>query len=117
MKKIFVVSFMLMFTLMISAQNRGFGGANMDEMYAQMKTLLSLNDQQMEKVKTIYSESMTKMREQSEQIGDDREKRRELMTKVNAERAESLKKVLTEEQFKKYQAWEEERRQNRQRGN
>ena len=109
MKKIFVVSFMLMFALMVSAQGR----PNMDEMIAELKKELTLTDQQLEKVKTIYTESMTKMRDQMESIGDDREKRRELMTKVSAERAESLKKVLNEEQFKKYQAWEEKRRQNR----
>ena len=111
MKKIFVVSFMLMFAFIVSAQQRG--GMNMDETYAELKKELSLTDQELEKVKTVYTESMTKMRSQMEQVGDDREKRRELMTKVNAERSESLKKVLTEEQFKKYQAWEEKRRQNR----
>ena len=116
MKKILFVSFLFMFSLMASAQQggggRGFGMMD-DEAYADMKTKVGLDDQQLEKIKVIYTEFSTKMRSERENIGDDREKMREVMTKISAERDESVIKLLNAEQTKKYQTWSEERRQRR----
>ena len=116
MKKILFLSVMFMFSLIASAQQGGgrggFGMMN-DEAYADMKAKVGLDDQQLEKIKAIYTESSTKMRAEMEKIGDDREKMMELMTKANTERDDSIKKLLSDDQAKKYQAWSDERRQRR----
>ena len=117
MKKILFVGCMLMFSFALFAQGPGGGrggfGMMNDEAYADMKAKVGLSDKQLEDIKAIYTESSTKMREEREKIGDDFEKMREVMTKINAERDESIKKLLNEDQAKKYQAWSEERRQRR----
>ena len=116
MKKKLFVSFLFMFSFsLIAFAQQGGGGRGMmnDEAYADMKTKVGLDDQQLAKIKVIYTESSTKMRTERENIGDDREKMMEVMTKINAERDESVKKLLNAEQAKKYQTWSDERRQRR----
>ena len=108
---------MFMFSLIASAQQGGGGrggfGMMNDEAYADLKAKVGVDDQQLEKIKAIYTESSTKMRAEMEKIGDDREKMMELMTKANTERDDSIKKLLNDDQAKKYQAWSDERRQRR----
>ena len=114
MKKIFVLSFMLMFALIVSAQQRRGGMMSeeaMAQMYEEMKKELSLTDKQFEDVKAIYTDYYTKMREQRESAGGDREKMRELMTSLGEKRNEKIKEVLTAEQFTKYEKMEADRRQ------
>ena len=100
MKKILVVSLMLVFALMVSAQNRGgrLSEAEMEKRYEEMKKELSLNDQQLEKIKAIDTAFYAKMREARESGGGDRDSWRAMGEK----RREDIKKVLTEEQNTKY---------------
>lgn len=112
MKKILIASCLFMFALVVSAQNRGGGpGGDMTKRYEEMKKELSLNDQQVDSLKVIDQEFFTKMREQREKNGDDREKGREEMQKMSEQRNERVKKILTDEQFTKYQEMESQRRQ------
>jgi len=115
MKKIFTVSLMLVFALMVSAQNRGGRGlseADMEKRYEQMKKELGINEQQLEKIKVIDKDYFAKMREAREAGGGDREGFRAMGEK----RREEIKKVLTEEQNTKYvemeRKWREERQRN-----
>ena len=115
MKKILAVSLMLVFAFMLSAQNRGgrLSEADMEKRYEEMKKELSLKDQQLDKIKVIDKDYFAKMREARESGGGDRDAWRGMGEK----RRESIKDVLTEEQFTKYQEmerkWREERQGNR----
>ena len=116
MKKIFAVSLMLVFALMVSAQNRGGRGlseADMEKQYEEMTKELSLKTEQLEKIKAIDKEYYAKIREARESGEGDRDSWRAMGEK----RRESIKKVLTEEQYTKYQEmerkWREQRRANR----
>lgn len=112
MKKILIAGCMFMFAFMISAQNRGGApGGDMTKRYEEMKKELSLNDQQVDSLKVIDQEFFTTMREQREKNGNDREKGREIMQKMNEQRNERVKAILSEEQFTKYQEMENQRRQ------
>ena len=114
MKKVFVLSFMLCFAMIVSAQQqqqrRGMGMMT-DEAYAEMKKELALNDKQMDSIKVIYADYSNQMRTQSESIGDDREKRRELMTSLTEKRNKRIKANLTADQYTKFEKWEADRRQ------
>ncbi|MDR3250981.1 MAG: hypothetical protein LBT42_04870 [Tannerella sp.] len=113
MKKLFVVSFMLMFAFMVSAQDRQRGGGqgDMTARYAELKKDLKLSDQQVDSLKAIDTEVFAKMRDLREESGGDRDKMRELMTKVNEKRDERVKAILSKEQFDKYKESEAQRRQ------
>ena len=114
MKKILVVSLMLVFTLMVSAQNRGgrLSEADMEKRYVEMKKELSLNDQQLEKIKAIDKDFFAKMNEARESGSGDRDTWRAMGEK----RREDIKKVLTDEQNTKYQEMERKWREERQSG-
>jgi hypothetical protein len=77
---------------------------------------LQLNDEAQEKMKAILVQSREDVQEFFVRLRDggniDREKIREGMQKVNNEADEAVKKILSEEQFEKYQ---EIRTRNRQR--
>ncbi|MDR1722487.1 MAG: hypothetical protein LBR84_00930 [Tannerella sp.] len=116
MKKILLVSFMFMFALMISAQDRPRGGGRFGGDPAarleQLKKDLGLNEKQVESIKTIDENFMKKMQAQREQGQDgDREARMQQMRKMSEERNAEYKKILTEEQYKKFIEQEEQRRQ------
>lgn len=113
MKKILVLGCLFMFAFMVSAQNRGGGQGpgDMDKRYEELKKKLSLNDQQVDSLKVIDQEFFTKMREQREKNGGDREKGREEMKKMGEQRDERVKTILTDEQFTKYKEMENQRRQ------
>ena len=114
MKKILAVSLMLVFTLMVSAQNRGgrLSEADMEKRYVEMKKELSLNDQQLEKIKAIDKDFFAKMSEARENGSGDRDTWRAMGEK----RREDIKKVLTDEQNTKYQEMERKWREERQSG-
>jgi hypothetical protein len=74
-----------------------------------------IDDATAKKVQEInlkYSKIMRDMREKS----DDREAMREEMGKIREKRDAEIKALLTDEQYKKYQAQQEEMRKNRQGG-
>ena len=76
-----------------------------------MKKDLNLNDKQFADYKKIDSEYRTKLTTARQNAGDDREKMREEMTKLNTERNTKLKAALTADQFKKYEELMAQRRQ------
>lgn len=80
---------------------------------------LGLGEEKREKVKAELVEMYKKMGEtfakMREQGGFDREKRREAMQKVRAKYEGALRKILSAEQFEKYQKLQERRRAERSR--
>ena len=117
MKRIFFVTCLLTFAIMVSAQDgQRRGGFQMTPeqraaYFDQMKKDLNLNDKQFADFKKVSEEYQTKTREAMEKAGDDREARREVMTKLRAEQNDKLKSVLTADQFKKYEEIQAQRMQ------
>lgn len=128
MKKIGILMMVLvMATFFANAQNWGGGGGqqrefNPEEMAkrqtAEIKEKCGLNADQEKKVYELNLASgkkMAKMREEMMAAGgppsdDMREKMRKMREDQNAE----MKKILTADQYTKYQAYQEERRKQRQ---
>jgi Spy/CpxP family protein refolding chaperone len=78
-----------------------------------LKTELTLTDEQIPKVEKIYLDANKKMSEMRANSGGNREGMRDKMMAINKKRDEEMKKVLTAEQFTKYQKYLEEQRANR----
>ena len=107
MKRIFVVSFLLMFAFMVSAQQGGGQRGQMTperlaQRYEQLKKDLNLTDKQLDDIKKIEADYRTKMTAAREKAGDDREKMREEMTKLRNEQNAKVKPLLKEDQYAKY---------------
>jgi hypothetical protein len=68
---------------------------------------LKLDEKKAESFRKILDEATQKMREEREKIrsagNQNREAMREAFTKINDERDKEIKKVLSEEEYKKYQ--------------
>ena len=117
MKRFLIVTCLMTFAIMVSAQEgQRRGGFQMTpeqraQYYEQLKKDLSLSDKQLADFKKIDEEYMAKMREAREKAGDDREKMRESMTKLRAEQTAKIKPLLSEEQFKKYEELQAQRMQ------
>jgi len=77
---------------------RGFGAGQGLE---QMKKDLNLTDDQATKVKAVMEERQKKMQELRGET--DREARREKMRSIMEESNKQMKKILTDEQYKKYE--------------
>jgi len=116
----FLLVAVLIGTTVAMAQNRGgqrqFDPEEMAKRQTeQFKTELELNDTQAEKMEKVLLNSyneMTALRQ--EMTGEeDRTKMREKMTEWRANQQKELKKILTDEQFAKYEKLMEERRANR----
>nr|WP_321356711.1 hypothetical protein [uncultured Draconibacterium sp.] len=116
----FLLVVVLVGTTMAMAQNRGgqrqFDPEEMAKTQTeQFKTELELNATQtekMEKVLLTSNKEMTAMRQ--EMSGEeDRTKMREKMMAMRTEQQKEIKKILTDEQFAKYEKLMEERRANR----
>ena len=116
MKKILTMSLMLLFAFMVSAQNQNRGGGfrlseeEQTKRYEELKKELALKPAQLDSIKAIdkrFNDEIRKAREAGNNT--DRDARRALSEK----RTESIKKVLTKEQFTKYEAlqakWREAR--------
>ena len=117
MKKVFVlfIATMLAGTFAVKAQGGGGGGfrqspeerlKNTKERLADLK----LDKEQAAKTDSVFLEyfkAQSKMREEMMSGGGqpDREQMREKMQKMSADRDEKLKKIFTDEQYKK---WKEE---------
>jgi periplasmic protein CpxP/Spy len=114
---------LLAFTVVTVAQNRGSGNFDPKEMAKrqteQLTEELDLNKDQQKKVLELnekYSEKMSAMFQDMRSGGGDREAMREKMGKMREEQNKEMKKLLTEDQYKKYEKYLEERRSSRGQG-
>lgn len=119
-KVIFLLMFVLVGTTLSMAQNRG-GQRQLDpeEMAKKqtqtLKTELALNEDQAEKMEKVLFSSykeMSELRQEMRQT-ENRSGMREQMTSLRAKQEKEIKKILSEEQFKKYKKMMEERRERR----
>lgn len=101
------------------AQNQGPRNFDPKEMAKrqteELTKQLDLNKDQQKKVLELnekYANKMSEMRNG----GGDREAMREKMTKMREEQNKEMKKILTEDQYKKYEKYLEERRSRRGQG-
>jgi len=122
MKKLFVLSIMLLatFTLATAQQRQGQGMTPEERAKTQterLEKLLSLTAAQKTKVHAIELEIGKEMTAQRQRTQGDREAMREAMLEVNKKRDAKYKEVLTADQFKKYLEDNEQRARERQRNN
>ena len=80
---------------------KGKRGWSVEQQLDRMSTRLSLTDEQKPKVKAVLEEERTKMRELRSE--SDRSTRREKMQTIRKDTTAKMKKILNEEQFKKYE--------------
>jgi len=126
MKRIFIVTCMLTFAFMISAQGGQGGGQGggqrqggfqqtpeqQAEYLNRMKTDLKLNDKQFTEFKKIYEETLKKQAALREKYqGGDREKMLEERTKLTTEQNAKYKAALTADQYKKLEELQAAQRQ------
>ena len=119
----FLLVVVLVGTTMAMAQNTG-GQRQFDPeeraktQAEQFKTDLELNATQAEKMEQVLLASYKEMATLREEMSgeEDRTKMREKMTEMRAEQQKEIKKILTDEQFAKYEKLMEERRANRRGG-
>ena len=127
MKKLFVLSIMFLATVTFATAQPGQGqGGQRQQMTPEerakaetdrLEKLLTLKADQKTKIYAIEIElgkEMTKLRENNQ--GGDREAMREAMQKIRTKREAKYKEVLTADQFKKYQADNEQRQRERGQG-
>jgi len=82
----------------------------------QMKESLELTAEQLPNVEKLNLEYAGKMKEARDQAGDDREAMRSTMTEMMKEKDVKMKKILTADQWTKFEADRKERIQNRRGG-
>lgn len=119
MKKIsLMILSVMLFTVVSIAQNRGnfdpkeFAKRQTEELTKE----LSLNKDQQKKVLELnnqVADKMTAMREDMMSGGGDREGMRDKMMKIREDQQKEMKKILTEDQYKKYEKYLEEQRARR----
>ncbi|WP_167608106.1 DUF4890 domain-containing protein [Maribellus sediminis] len=116
-----IAVFALSFATM--AQNQGPRNFDPKEMAKrqteELTEQLDLNKDQQKKVLELnekYGNKMSEMRDDMRNGGGDREAMREKMTKMREEQNKEMKKILTEDQYKKYEKYLEERRSRRGQG-
>lgn len=124
MKKIgLLLLFAFVLTTVSMAQNRGERNFDPEEMAKrqteELTKTLDLNKDQQKKVLSLnkeMGEKMSAMREDMRDGGGDWGAMREKMTKIREEQNKEMKKILTEDQYKKYEKYLEERRARRGQG-
>jgi len=79
----------------------------------QMKDSLELTAEQLPKVEALNLKYAEKMNEARAKAGDDRESMRSAMMEMIKEKDLELKKILTEDQWTKFEKQRQERMQNR----
>lgn len=120
MKKIgFLLIALIMGTMVGTAQN--WQNATPEEMAKrqtdQIKEKCGLDKAQEKKVYDLNLEASKKMAKMREQMqGGDRDSMRDKMTKMRDEQNKEMKKILTAEQYVKYEKYLEERRAARPQG-
>lgn len=102
-----VVALVLAFTLNASAQDRSADNAK--KMADNMKTELSLTDAQYDKVLDLNKSFSGKVAE-AKKTSTDKKQVGQAVKTLNEEREASLKKILTEDQFKTYLVKKEEKK-------
>ncbi|MCU4163686.1 Spy/CpxP family protein refolding chaperone [Carboxylicivirga caseinilyticus] len=114
MKKLILGAFLTIFIASASqAQNRPSPEERVKQQTEQMAKDLNLTEKQKEQVTELnkkFGEKMKKMRDENQ---GNREKMREAMGELRTERNTELKKILTDEQYKKYLELEEKRMKER----
>lgn len=113
MKKILFILFAsLTFATISNAQQGGRrGGMNPQEMIQQLKDSLNLSDVQVDSVKVIFKEFLSKQMELRQNQDMSREDRMAKMKELNDARNARLKSVFTDEQYNKFKEMEERRRE------
>ncbi len=101
----------------------GMGGGNfdpaafVDRQMEELKESLELSDDQEKQVREIIVAGFETMRNAREEMQDgDRDAMREKMQAMREEQTTKIKAVLTEEQFTKYEAIQQERRERMRQG-
>ena len=106
MKRFIIAGCIIMCAWVVSAQNQG-GAQRMEEMRAQWyETLtkeLKISTAQLDSIKKFDAEFAPKQRELFEKYRDDREKMTSERTKLTDQLNAKIKKVLTADQYKKYE--------------
>jgi len=107
-KMIFICTLMVLGTICMYAQNRGGDmQQRMKERVENYVKELKLEGDKATKFREVQNASMEKMRKEMESMRDsgnmDRDAMRAKMEKFNEERDAEVKKVLSEDEFKKYQ--------------
>ena len=122
MKKIGFLLIALLFGTMVS-MGQNWQNATPEEMAKrqtdQIKEKCGLDKTQEKKVYDLNLESskkMAKMREEMRGGGGPNEEMRAKMTKIREDQNAEMKKILTADQYKKYEQYLEERRAARQQG-
>ena len=117
---VFLLMVVLLGTTIAMAQNRGgqrqFNPEEMAKRQTERyKTELKMNDTQTEKMEQVLLASYKKMSTMREEMREDadRTKMREQMTEWRTEQEKEIKKILTDDQFEKYEKMMEERRSRR----
>ncbi|WP_119079429.1 hypothetical protein [Chitinophaga alhagiae] len=115
-KLLLLLAFGLAVTFSAQAQQGGGQRRSVEERVKmtvdRMKETLQINQDQATKLEAVFTKSfkdMEKAREDARSSGNRMD--REAFTKFSKERDEKVKSILTEEQYKKYEAAEKERRQ------
>lgn len=113
----------IVFATVAMAQNQGQRSFDPKErakrQTEELTKALGLNKDQAKKVlelNTKMGEKMSAMWSEARNGGGDREAMREKMTKVREEQNTEMKKILTEDQYKKYEKYLEEQRARRGQG-
>lgn len=116
-----ISSLFILMTVHLNAQERGQqhrgprGHMNPEEMIQkmleQMKTELQLDEKQEKQVKELFTENFKKRGELMKKYQGQRDSVMFYNKKIEEQQNLSLKKILTEEQYKTYQTNQEKRRQ------
>ncbi len=95
-------------------QNQQERRQRMEQMNERIASDLKLDDKQKAEFKQINDKYLKKMDEERQAMQGqmDRDKMREKMQAMNKERNADMKKIMTDEQFKKYQTAMQNQRQN-----
>lgn len=105
-----------------SQSTGGMGGGNfnpeemVERQMAEMKETLNLSDKQEKQMRELILENFDDMSKMREKSGGDREAMREQMQQLREEQNNKTKEILSDEQWEKYQTFQEERRGRRGQG-
>ena len=94
-------------------QGQGRGSQNIEQRLERMATALELTEAQKKQLKPILEKQGEKMQAIFQNQDMSQEQRREAMTKLRAENEAQYKKILTAEQYKKWQEMAQQRRGQR----
>jgi len=118
MKKFVITGCIAMCALMVSAQNQG--GQTMEQRraawYETLTKELKITTSQLDSIKKFDAEFAPKQRELFEKYRDDREKMTTERAKLTDQLNAKIKKVLTADQYKKYDELNKQRQERTRQG-